>query len=49
MSGVLLVCSSARLLLSFWGVPREDAKVEKVRANWDEADLYKTMKWSAQH
>jgi hypothetical protein len=29
--------------VGFWGVPREDAKVEKVRCNWDEADLYKTM------
>lgn len=29
--------------IGFWGVPREDAKVEKVRCNWDEADLYKTM------
>jgi hypothetical protein len=30
-------------------VPRDDAKVEKVRANWDEADLYKTMKCPPPH
>lgn len=35
--------------IGFWGVPREDAKVEKVRANWDEADLYKQMKCPAAH
>jgi len=29
--------------IGFWGVPREEAKLEKVRASWDEADLYKTM------
>lgn len=35
--------------IGFWGKPMEDAKVEKVRANWDEADLYRTMKCPAAH
>ena len=25
----------------FWGPPREASKLDKVRANWDEIDLYK--------
>lgn len=32
-----------------WGVPREDAKVDEVRCNWDEADLYKTMTCPPKH
>lgn len=35
--------------VGFWGPVREDAKVEKVRANWDEADLYKAMKCPPAH
>jgi len=35
--------------IGFWGRPGEDAKVEKVRAPWDEADLYKAMKCPAKH
>ena len=35
--------------IGFWGKPMEDAKVEKVRANWDEADLYRTMKCPPAH
>jgi hypothetical protein len=35
--------------IGFWGRPSEDAKVEKVRANWDEADLYKCMKKPDKH
>ena len=35
--------------IGFWGVPREEAQVEKVRTNWDEADLYKAMKCPASH
>lgn len=35
--------------IGFWGVPSAESKVEKVRASWDEADLYKTMKCPAAH
>jgi len=30
--------------VGFWGVPREDVKVEKIRANFREMDLYRMMK-----
>jgi len=30
--------------VGFWGVPREDAKVEKIRANFHEMDLYRMLK-----
>jgi len=30
--------------VGFWGPPREDTRVNKVRANWTEVDLYKTLK-----
>jgi NADPH oxidase len=33
----------------FWGVPREDAKVEKVRANFGEEDIYRVMKCPGKH
>jgi hypothetical protein len=33
----------------FFVVPRNEDKVEKVRANWDEADLYKIMKCPPAH
>jgi hypothetical protein len=33
----------------FWGVPREDAKVEKVRANFAEEDIYRVMKCPGKH
>lgn len=35
--------------IGFWGVPREDKHVDKVRAGWDEADLYKAMKCPSPH
>jgi len=35
--------------IGFWGVPHEDAKVNKTRANFDESDIYRVMKSPAKH
>jgi len=35
--------------IGFWGVPREDDKVDKHRANFTEEDIYRVMKCPAKH
>lgn len=35
--------------IGFWGLPAEDAMVNKVRADWDEADLYSCMQRPGKH
>lgn len=35
--------------IGFWGLPREDNRLDKVRADWDEADLYRVMKAPGAH
>jgi hypothetical protein len=35
--------------VGFWGLPREDAKVEKMRANFTEEDIYRVMKNPHKH
>lgn len=35
--------------VSFWGMPREDATVEKSRASFSEQDIYRAMKCPARH
>jgi len=35
--------------IGFWGVPREDDKVDKYRANFTEEDMYRVMKCPAKH
>jgi hypothetical protein len=32
--------------VGFWGVPHEASKLDKVRANWDEIDLYKVRSYT---
>eukprot|EP01006_Ploeotia_vitrea_P037004 TRINITY_DN66080_c5_g1_i8.p1 TRINITY_DN66080_c5_g1~~TRINITY_DN66080_c5_g1_i8.p1 ORF type:complete len:796 (-),score=441.02 TRINITY_DN66080_c5_g1_i8:116-2233(-) len=35
--------------IGFWGVPQEDRNIDKVRAPFDEEDLYKAMKCPSEH
>ena len=35
--------------VGFWGPPREASKLDKLRANWNEIDLYKAMKSPQPH
>jgi len=35
--------------IGFWGVPRDDDKVDKHRANFTEEDIYRVMKCPAKH